>query len=128
MYLLLGDSNLRQTFEKYKDELNAKLETEIVFEQVTTNESLKIALKKVRETKPEIIYISTILNEIAAKCGKGKQIEKIIKTVTEEHNIAINSEAGEFENSGRLYLIGNPYLRQDPKWMEEKLTQVKFYM
>jgi hypothetical protein len=117
MYILLGDSNLRQTYEDYKDELAGTLEEELVFEQTTTNEALKIALEKEREEKPKLFYISTILNEIAAKCGKGKPIDKAIKAVTEEQNRIVNKTANVQNNSSTLYLLGNPYLRQDPKWM-----------
>ena len=67
MYLLVGDSNLRETFEQYKHELTEALEVELEFEQATTNEALKLALNKEREEKPELFYISSILNEISAK-------------------------------------------------------------
>jgi hypothetical protein len=40
----------------------------------------------------------------------------------------VNHEAAKIENTSRLYLVCNPFLRQDPKWMEEKLLQIKFYM
>ena len=62
------------------------------------------------------------------KVGKGKHSEKVIKAVTEENNIIVNTSASQIENSGKLYLICNPFLRQDPKWMEEKLTQIRYYM
>jgi hypothetical protein len=128
MYLLLGDSNLRQTFTSYKDNLEEELGVELKFEQTTNNASIKAALEKERETQPALYYIASILNEISQKTGKGKPTEGVIKAVTEEQNIIINSEAAKTEHTSRLYLVSNPFLRQDPKWMEEKLLQIKFYM
>jgi hypothetical protein len=128
MFLLIGDSNLRQTFLAYKDQLNTEVEVELQFEQATCNETIKICLEKEREVKPDLIYISSILNEISKNTGKGKPTEGIIKSVTEEQNIVINTVAAKIENTNRLYLQCYPMLRQDPKWMEEKLLQIKFYM
>ncbi len=119
---------MRQTYLKYKEDLASEVGRTIVFEQATNNASIKIALEKERNPKPDLIYISSILNEINKSTGKGKPTEGIIKAITEEQNIIINSEASKIENSSRLYLQCNPMLRQDPKWMEEKLLQIKFYM
>jgi hypothetical protein len=127
-FLLIGDSNLRQTFLTHKDQLIEEIGVDIEFEQVTNNASIKAALEKEREVMPDIYYIATILNEISMKTGKGKPTEGVIKAVTEDQNIIINKEAAKIENTSRLYLICNPFLRQDPKWMEEKLLQIKFYM
>jgi hypothetical protein len=128
MFLLIGDSNLRQTFLAYKDRLLTEVGLEIDFEQATSNEAIKICLEKEREVTPDLFYISSILNEISKNTGKGKPTEGIIKTVTEDQNVVINSFAGKVENTNRLYLQCYPMLRQDPKWMEEKLLQIKFYM
>jgi hypothetical protein len=128
MYLLIGDSNLRQTFVTYKEKLAEEIGVDIQFEQATNNASVKAALEKERDVKPDIVYIATILNEISQKTGKGKPTEGVIKTVTEEQNIIVNTVAEKPDNASRLYLICNPFLRQDPKWMEEKLLQIKFYM
>jgi len=75
MFLLIGDSNLRQTFLAYKDQLNTEIGVEIQFEQATCNESIKICLEKEREVKPDLVYISSILNDIAKNTGKGKPTE-----------------------------------------------------
>jgi len=128
MYLLIGDSNLRQTYLQYKNTLNNEIGEEIVFEQATNNESIKLALEKERDPAPELVYISSILNEISKNTGKGKPTEGIIKAVTEEQNIVINTIAAKTGNENILYLQCYPMLRQDPKWMEEKLLQIKFYM
>ena len=128
MYLLLGDSNLRQTYLKHKDELNEETGVEVHFEQISNNESLKLALMKERDPKPQVYYISSILNEIAAKSGKGTQRETTIKNVTAEQSIIINAVANESCNTAILFLIANPMLRQEPKWIEEKLLQIKFYI
>jgi hypothetical protein len=128
MYLLIGDSNLRQTYLQFKDSLINDIGVELVFEQATNNESIKIALEKERDPAPELVYITSILNEIAKNTGKGKPTEGIIKSVTEEQNIVINTVAAKSGNENTLYLQCYPMLRQDPKWMEEKLLQIKFYM
>ncbi len=125
MFLLIGDSNLRQTFLAYKDRLLTEVGLEIEFEQATSNEAIKISLEKERETIPDLFYISSILNEISKNTGKGKPTEGIIKTVTEDQNVVINSAAGKVENTNRLYLQCFPMLRQDPKWREEKLLNIK---
>lgn len=101
---------------------------DVQFEQATNNASIKAALEKERNPRPTIYYISSILNEISQKTGKGKPTEGVIKAVTEEQNIVINTEAAKIENTSILYLVCNPFLRQEPKWMEEKLLQIKFYM
>jgi hypothetical protein len=128
MYLLIGDSNLRQTFLQYKDSLINEIGVDIIFDQATNNESLKLSLEKERDPVPELVYISSILNEISKNTGKGKPTEGIIKAVTEEQNIVINTVAAKAGNENTLYLQCYPMLRQDPKWMEEKLLQIKFYM
>ena len=129
LFVLLGDSNLRQTFTKYKDQIIAETEVEnIKFEQISNNESLRVALEKERDPKPNLFYINSLLNEIGAKTGKGKTRENAIKNVTMEQNTVVNRAAGESGNTATLYLICNPMLRQEPKWIEEQLNQIKFYV
>lgn len=126
MIIILGDSNIRQTLETHQKDIEKVVKDSVVFEQATTNEALKLALMKQREEQPWLFYISSILNEIAAKTGKGKPKEDAIKTVTLEQNTIVNEKAQ--ENGATLFLIGGPFLRMDPKWMEEKLIQIRFYM
>ena len=127
MYLILGDSNYRLVYEAFGEQLGAAAECEVVFEQCTTNESLRIALEQVREPKPVVTYIGANLNEITAKVGKGKPREDVIKTVTSDLNDNVNRVATEIANTSRLYLIANPFLRQDPKWIEDKLMLISYY-
>ncbi len=126
MIVILGDSNIRQTLDNHQAEIENAIQDKIVFEQVTTNEALKIALEKQREEQPWLFYISSVLNEIAAKTGKGKPREDTIRLVTQEQNEIVNEKAD--ENGALLFLIGYPFLRTEPKWIEEKLLQIRFYM
>jgi hypothetical protein len=128
MILLLGDSNLRQTFEIFGDQLKTKLDCEVIFEQTQTNESIKAALEKPREIKPNIIYINSILNEISSKVSRGKAIVDVIKNVTVEQNDIVNKAANEISNSSTLFLICNPMMRYEPKWYEERLSLVHYYI
>ena len=127
MYLILGDSNHRLVYETFGEQLSEAAESEVVFEQCTNNESLRIALEQVRDPKPIVTYIGANLNEIAAKVGKGKPREDVIKAVTSELNDNVNRVATEIANTSRLYLIANPFLRQDPKWIEDKLILISYY-
>ena len=127
--MMLGDSNLRQTFTKFKDQIMEETGIDnIEFEQISNNESLRIALEKERDPKPNLFYINALLNEIAAKSGKGKPRESAIKNVVIDQNTIVNRVAGDSCNTATLYLICNPMLRQDPKWIEEQLLQIKFYI
>jgi len=127
MILCLGDSNLRRTLDVYKEQLEEDLEDEIIYEQVTNNESLKLSLEAERESQPGIVYISTILNEIVAKMGRSKTIkEDTINSIVAEQNTIINKAAN--ANSSSLYLICNPMVRKEPAWIEGKLMLIKYYM
>jgi hypothetical protein len=127
MILCLGDSNLRRTLDVYKEQLEEDLEEEIIYEQVTNNESLKLSLEAQRESQPTIVYISTILNEIVAKMGRSKVIkEDTINSIVAEQNTIINQAAN--LNTGSLYLICNPMVRKEPAWIEGKLMLIKYYM
>ncbi len=76
-----------------------------------------------RDLKP-VIYISTVLNEILAKVGKGKPKEEVIKSVTVTLVETVNRAANNQGTISNLYLIGYPYIRQDPKWMEERSSSI----
>jgi hypothetical protein len=128
MILLLGDSNLRKTFDEYGEQLKEDLGCEIVFEQTTTNESIGAALEKERDPKPTIFYISSILNEISNKVSRGKAIVDVIKNVTLDQNDIVNKHANKAENSTALFLLVNPMMRFEPKWYEERLSLVHYYI
>jgi lysophospholipase L1-like esterase len=128
MILLLGDSNLRKTIETYGDQLKEELEIDYVFEQTTTNESIDAALEKERNPRPTIVYVNSILNEISNRVSRGKAIVDVIKNVTLEQNDIINKHANKMENSASLFLICNPMMRYEPKWYEERLSLVHYYI
>jgi hypothetical protein len=128
MILLLGDSNLRQTFEEYGEQLKSSLDCDIIYEQTSHNETIKAALEKERDPKPTVIYINSILNEISNKVSRGKAIIDVIKNVTLDQNDIVNKVASEISNSASLYLICNPMMRYDPKWYEERLSLVHYYI
>jgi len=128
MILVLGDSNMRQAFEAHKAEIEAAAGEDIIFEQATTNEALKVCLSKPRESTPELVFISTILNEIAARCVKGTSRETTIRAVTNEQLELINKMASGAQSGATLFVIIQPHDRQDPKWMEEKASMTRFYL
>ena len=63
MIYLIGDSNLRETYNEHKKAICETAAGEVIFEQATTNEAVSIALEKGRgaKPKPELFYISTLI-------------------------------------------------------------------
>jgi hypothetical protein len=45
-----------------------------------------------------------------------------------DQNDIVNKVASEISNSASLYLICNPMMRYDPKWYEERLSLVHYYI
>jgi hypothetical protein len=128
MILLLGDSNLRQTFEAHKAEIEAAAEEEVEFDQATTNEALKVSLAKSRKEAPCLVFVSTILNEIAASTGKGTSRDAVVKAVATEQLELVNRVASGSKSGSTLFVIIQPHIRTEPKWMEEKSALARFYL
>ena len=126
MILILGDSNYRNTMEVYGNSLSLAVEDVVNFEFCSSVESLKLALSS-REDSPTIIMIASPLNEIATRITKNqaKGRDATVKAVIEEQIKAVTVSAK--ANPSCLYVCMPPFLRQDPKWMEEKVTLAFFY-
>jgi len=111
MIVLIGDSNIEQTLNQCRAEIEKEVKDTIVFKRATMNEAMKLALDKEREERPWLFYISTILNEIAAKTGKGKPREETIKSVTLDQNEKVNEKA---EENHFGHQNGKSRIRKDP--------------
>jgi len=100
--------------------------TEVKFELVTSNESLKLSLENAGQ--PGVIVIGSPINQVAAKIEKypKKGKDETIRTVVCEHVKIINESASARTNT--MHLIMPPFLRKDPVWIEDKLALMLFYM
>ena len=92
----------------------------------TNNESLKLELEGCVVT-PKIIIIGAPLNEVAFKISKNSKRGKdeTVRSVVEEQNKIVSKSASEKDQC--LHLIVPPFLRQEPKWIEEKVKLCLFY-
>ena len=126
MILIIGDSNYRNTIIPNGDRLSAAIGEEVKFSMITNNESLKVELDG-RTDSPKIIVIGAPLNEIAFKVSKNasRGRDATVKAVVEEQNKIITKSAG--EKVACLHLLCPPFLRQEPKWLEEKIKLCLFY-
>ena len=126
MILVLGDSNYRNMIEVYGETLSSSVGDEVVFEFVSSVESLRLALTT-REDTPSVVIIGSPLNEIATRINKNqkKGKDETVKTVIQEQvrTVALSAEA----NPTCLHLIMPPFIRQDPKWIEDKVSLALFY-
>ncbi len=131
MILILGDSNYRDTMDKYGETLSAEVKERINFVMITSNESTKSTLEKLNpKDNYKIIIVAAPVNEIAhkVKTGGKKGRDETIKGVVEEQNKLINASATTDGRLGMIHLLIPPFLRQDPAWMEEKIRLITFYM
>ena len=126
MILIIGDSNFRNTVVSNEERLAAATREEIKFVMATNNESLKLELEG-REDTPKIIIIGAPLNEVAYKISKNSKRGKdeTVRSVVEEQNKIVSKSATEKDQC--LHLIVPPFLRQEPKWIEEKVKLCLFY-
>jgi len=126
MILILGDSNYRNTFTTYKEGLIKEVKDDVIFEFISTNESLGLALAK-RQDKPSIIIFGSPLNEIVATLVKypTKGRDQTIRSITEKHNKIINIHAA--ANIHCLHVIMPPFLRTEPVWIEDRLSLILYY-
>ena len=126
MILILGDSNYRDTIVANGERLSAAVGEEILFNMVSNNESLKVELEG-RVDNPKIIIIGAPLNEIAYKVAKNQKRgrDETVRIVVEEMIKVAAKSAG--DKSQCLHLILPPFLRQEPRWIEEKLELCLFY-
>ena len=126
MILVLGDSNYRNMMEIYGETMSASVGDVVLFEFVSSVESLRLALTT-REDIPSVVIIGSPLNEIATRITKNqkKGKDETVKTVIQEQVKIVASSAK--ANPDCLHLIMPPFIRQDPKWIEEKVSLALFY-
>jgi len=126
MILILGDSNYRNTIETYKESLEKSISDDIIFEFVTSNESLRLALQD-REDNPSIVIFGSPLNEVSlkVKSDKKKGRDETLRVVLDEQSNIISESAR--QNTSCLHLVMPPFLRQEPDWIEKRMKLASFY-
>jgi len=126
MILILGDSNIRNTYEKYKQSLTVQVKEPVYFEFCTSVESLKLAAAN-REAVPRVFLYGSPMNEIITRIAKNKAVgrDETVKRVVREFISAVGQSAKEYP--GALHLVVQPFVRQEPKWAEEKVTLILHY-
>ncbi len=126
MILILGDSNIRNTMEKYKKSLEIQVKDVVTFEFCSSVESVRLAMSS-REVAPKIVLYGSPMNEIIAKIAKNKNVgrDEMVKRVVREFVTAIGQCARDFPDA--LHLIVQPFMRSEPKWAEEKVTLMLHY-
>lgn len=127
MILIIGDSNYRNTLDKYGEQLSLAVGEKINFILNSTNETMRVALETAHHYK--IIVVTAPLNEIAhrVKTGGKKGRDETIKNVIEEQNKLINVSAIKEGRLGVIHLLMPPIMRQEPAWMEERHKLATFY-
>jgi len=90
MILILGDSNIRNTMEKYKKSLEIQVKDVVTFEFCSSVESVRLAMSS-REVAPKIVLYGSPMNEIIAKIAKNKNVgrDEMVKRVVREFVTAI---------------------------------------
>jgi hypothetical protein len=122
-YLFLGDSNFRDLFTGYRERIESEIGRSIHFEFVTSVASVRTSLAE-WTTEYEAIYIGCPMNEVSLKSRNNTKnregiIESVLKDLYEAiHDIALKKEKVQFT-------ITQPFLRQDPPWMETKLNNFR---
>ena len=121
--MFLGDSNMRNTYMAYKKIIDDKF-GENIFEQATTNETIKIMLSGCNIDQINKVYVGSILNEVGWRCrplAPGDRDETQLKIVREQVDL-IN----EFSkaNPTLKFIILCPLTRGDPDWIEEKIPEI----
>ena len=121
--MFIGDSNLRNTYMAYKKIIDDKF-GENIFEQATTNETIKIMLSGCNIDEINKVYVGSILNEVGRKCRPlepADRDEMQLKIVREQVDL-IN----EFSkaNPSLKFIILCPLTRGDPDWIEEKFRRL----
>ena len=126
MILILGDSNYRNTMETYGESLSMAVGEEVLFEFVSSVESLRLALTG-RKDEPSIVVAGSPLNEIASIVNKNqkKGRDETVKMVIEDMVKAMVASA--VANPTCAHIVMPPFARQDPKWIEEKVKLAYFY-
>jgi len=127
MILLLGDSNFRNTIETYSASLNAQVKDTVIFEFCSSVESVKLATSN-REVTPTVILYGAPFNEVVTKVAKNPAIgrDEMVKRVAKDFVGTVVQSARDHPTT--LHLIIPPFMRQEPKWAEEKSELMLYYM
>jgi hypothetical protein len=124
--LFVGDSNFRDVFTYLRDKVEKSTRTSVKFEQATSVASTKTILD-VAQRDVDLIFIGPPTNEISLKSRNNtKGREGIIESVVTELYNVVNDHAA--KNEKTLYVLGQPFLRLDPAWIEAKLGHYKEFM
>ena len=125
-YRFIGDSNFRDLFSQFKDEISAASSTVLEFELATSVASIKTILDN-PDYKPGVVFIASPTNEIALKSKNNtKSREGIIETVVTDLFNCVNDHANKHDNA--IYVVCQPFLRKDPPWLEPKIQFYKDFI
>jgi hypothetical protein len=125
--LLLGDSNMRNTWEANKDRLSAAVGEEVVFKMSTSNESIKAHLEGAG-TQPKIVFIAPPLNEVVKTVQKSpaKGRDATLREVIGELGKIVHDNAK--SNATALHILIPPFLRLEPSWIQTRVRLGVFYV
>ena len=117
--LIIGDSNIRNCF--VKDKFEKTLKATFSYEQAMSNETVKATLAKSRDAIFNVIFICTMLNEIAfatkgIKDDAGRDAEA--KTVADTLREIVVGAAQASEETE--FIIMKPLRRKIPAWIDKK--------
>ena len=120
--LIIGDSNIRNCFEK--EVFDQELKAESKHFQTTSKASLKLVLEESKSDKKSIVFYNSWLNEISSVC-KNKNDERKDKEIhiVVEETIKILKKAA-VENPNMTLIVMKPIKRGEPKWMPIKLPKI----
>jgi hypothetical protein len=124
---ILGDSNMRNTWEENKERLTAAVGEAITFKMATSNESLKAHLEGI-EGQPKMIFIMTPLNEVVKIVQKmpAKGRDETLRSVIGEMGKIVHNSAK--TRQACLHILIPPFLRLEPNWFATRVRLGLFYV
>jgi len=113
--------------ETYSASLNKQVKDTVIFEFCSSVESVKLATSN-REATPTLILYGTPFNEVVTKVAKNQAVgrDEMVKRVARDFVGAVSQSARDHPTT--LHLIIPPFMRQEPKWAEEKSELMLYYM
>ncbi len=125
--LLLGDSNMRNTWELNKERLAAAVGETVAFKMATSNESIRSHLENV-EINPKMIFITAPLNEIVKIVQKtpAKGRDETLRAVIGELGKIVHDSAK--SRTSCLHIMIPPFLRLEPSWITTRVRLGVFYV
>ena len=125
-YKFIGDSNFRDLFSLHKDEIARGTGLTVEFVQASSGASVKTILDN-PDLGPSFVFVGSPTNEIALKSKNNtKSREGIIESVVKALFNCLNDHGNKHENS--YYVVCQPFLRQDPPWLEAKMAFYKEFI